>query len=377
MKNIFFYLLILFISLRLGAQSKKRNVLTGVPFLLITADARAAGLGDIGVASTPDSYSQLWNPSKYVFALENSAVSLNYTPYLSSLVNDIFLANLSYFKKLDDRSAVGASIKYFSLGDIQFNDFVGGNIIENGVERPNELALDISYSLKLNEYFSSSVSVRYIRSDLKLSVDPDLSSANSVAFDLGSFYRSRMYKLNNNAYRYRVGLSISNIGPRLQYSDNSRKDFLPTKFTLGGALDYFIDSNSALAFHMEVNKLLVPTSYVEVLNTDGTIDGYIQPDINFLEGIVTSFSDAPDGFQEELQEVFWSMGLEYIFKDNLKVRSGYFNESTEKGNRKYFTFGLGFKTINNIQMDFSYLASIVRIRNPLENSIRFSIAFEL
>ncbi|MGA0415182.1 MAG: type IX secretion system outer membrane channel protein PorV [Flavobacteriaceae bacterium] len=357
------------------SQQNQRVITTGVPFLLITPDARAAGMGDQGVATSADAFSQQWNPAKYVFAESNQAFAISYTPYLSKLVNDIFLGNLTYFKRLNNRSAWAMSLKYFSLGEIQFNDLVGGTIVNQGLERPNELTLDLSYALQLGKNFSMAVAGRYIRSDLKMTTDLDASSANTLAVDLAAFYQSQPFEMLDLATRYRGGITISNVGPRLKYDIGGQKNFLPTNLKLGSGLAFMLDTQDALTVTFELNKLLVPTPVAQY-NDSGVFLGYQQPDINFLQGIAQSFDDAPDGLLEELKEINWSLGLEYVYQGVFALRSGYFNESPEKGSRRFLTFGAGFG-LRQMDMDISYLFSTSSVRSPLENTLRFSVTFDL
>ncbi|MDG1053858.1 MAG: type IX secretion system outer membrane channel protein PorV [Flavobacteriaceae bacterium] len=376
MKRFYLYLnlLALVTALSVSGQNDSRVITTGVPFLLITPDARSAGMGELGVATSADVYSQQWNPAKYVFAERSQGLGVSYTPYLSKLVDDIFLANITYFTKNTERSAWGASLKYFSLGDIQFNDLVANTIIQQGIERPNELTLDVSYGLKLNEKFSLAVAGRFIRSDLKLSTDLDATPANTLGVDIAGFYRGDVFDLGENKGRMRYGMNISNIGPRLKYDEGGQKNFIPTNLRIGTGLDLVLDTNNALNFNLELNKLLVPSPVAIIEN--GDIVGYQQPDITFLKGIFESFNDAPDGFSEELKEITWATGVEYVFQDSFALRTGYFNESLEKGSRRFLTIGAGFR-LDFATIDISYLFSTSRIRNPLENTLRFSLTFNL
>ena len=367
-------LLVLTPSSRLMGQNSERVITTGVPFLLITPDARAAGMGDLGVATTPDAYSQQWNPAKYPFHDIEKGIGVSYTPYLSKLVNDIFLGNLTYYRKIGERGAWGGSLKYFSLGDIQFNEVNSGTIINQGVERPNELTLDLSYSLKLSDQFAMAVAGRYIRSDLKITSDLDAASANTLGVDLAAYYQSTVRKVGSNSMRFRSGVNISNLGPRLVYDIGGQKNFLPTNLKVGTSADWIFDSNSSMSINVEFNKLLVP-SPVATINDMGTLV-YAQPDVNFLQGMLDSFNDAQDGFSEELKEITWATGLEYQFQKVLALRTGYFNESKEKGSRRFVTFGAGL-LINQMQVDISYLFSTSTVRSPLENTLRFSLSFDL
>jgi len=357
------------------SQSTDRVITTGVPFLLITPDARAAGMGELGVASSADAFSQQWNPAKYVFIDSNSGFGISYTPYLSQLVDDIFLGNLTYYRQISERSSWAGSLKYFSLGDIQFNEIVGGSIVDQGVQRPNELTLDISYALKLSEKFSMSVGGRFIRSDLKISMDVDATSANSLGVDIAGFYKSDLFDFYNNSSRLRMGFNISNIGPRLKYDEGGQMNFIPTNLRIGSGFDIVFDDNNLLGIHLEASKLLVP-SPVASYNDENEFIGYKQPDINFLTGIFRSFNDAPDGVSEELKEVTWALGFEYLFNNTIAFRTGYFNESEQKGSRRYITLGTGF-SLNFTKIDISYLFSTARIRNPLENTLRFSLTFNI
>lgn len=360
---------------KISAQSNSRVITTGVPFLLITPDARSAGMGELGVATSADVYSQQWNPAKYVFSEKSQGVGISYTPYLSKLVDDIFLANVTYFSKNTERSAWGASLKYFSLGDIQFNDLIGNTIVQQGIERPNELTLDLSYGLLLNEKFSLAVAGRFIRSDLKVSSDMDATPASTLGVDIAAFYQGETFNLGSNRAIMRHGLNISNIGPRLKYDEGGQKNYIPTNLRLGTGLELIFDPNNAINFNFEINKLLVP-SPVEVFSDSGELQGYQQPDISFLKGIFESFNDAPGGFNEELKEITWAVGAEYIFQDSFALRTGYFNESLEKGSRRFITLGAGF-SLDFATIDISYLFSSSRIRNPLENTLRFSLNFNL
>jgi hypothetical protein len=367
-----FFLLGAFFSL---GQNSNRVITTGVPFLIITPDARAAGMGDLGVATPADAYSQQWNPAKYAFVSSEKALGFSYTPYLSKLVDDIFLGSITYYNRLNERSSWATSLKYFSLGDIQFNEFIGGSIVDQGLERPSELTLDVSYALKLSETFSMAVAGRYIRSDLKIATDADTSSANSVGVDVAGFFESKVFDLGANDAVFRGGMNISNIGPRLVYDTGGQKSFIPTNLKIGFGLDLLFDASNALGIYTEFNKLLVPTP-AAVYDDELVLTGYNQPDIDFLKGIFTSFSDAPGGTSEELKEITAAIGLEYRFEDSFSIRTGYFNESQDKGARRYLTMGAGFD-IKSLDIDISYLFSTSNVRNPLENTIRFSLALDV
>jgi len=367
------YILILFLTVSHLLYSQDRRVITtAVPFLMISADARASGLGEQGVATTPDAFSQHWNPSKYVFSDKLSSVGISYTPYLSKIVNDVFLTNVNFYNVIDQRSAWSASFKYFSLGDI--------DIIQNPqdipiLENPNEFTLDASYSLKLSEYFALAVSARFLMSDVKLqTVDADSDSASSFAVDISGFFQSDQKSYNSFDGIWRAGFNISNIGPRMKYEELGRKNFIPTNMKVGGAFDFIFDSYNKLSVNLELNKLLVPSPSEAIYNSNNEIVGYKQSDVNFLSGMFKSFGDAPDGFGEELKEFTLAVGFEYVYNDNFALRAGYFNENEMKGARKYLTFGTGFQ-LEDFSIDLSYLLSTSNIVSPLENTLRFSFTY--
>ena len=371
MRNIFLTLIIIISSFNLHSQDR-RVITTAVPFLMISADARASGLGEQGVATTPDAFSQHWNPAKYVFIENKSGVGVSYTPYLSKLVSDVFLANLNYYNVINDRSSWSTSFKYFSLGDI--------DILQNPqdvpyLENPNEFTLDASYVLKLNDNFSMGVTGRFLMSDVKLqSVDSDSSSASSFAVDISGFFQSdeRAYKNFNGIWR--AGFNISNMGPRMKYEELGKNNFIPTNLKIGSAFDFIFDSSNKLSLNLELNKLLVPSPSIPVYNSNDQIIGYNQEDISFLSGLFKSFGDAPDGFSEEIKEITLALGLEYLYNDSFALRVGYFGENEDKGARKYITFGTGFR-LDDINIDLSYLLSTSNIISPLENTLRFSFTY--
>ncbi len=356
------------------AQQENRVITTGVPFLMIASDARAAGMGEMGVATPSDVYSQHWNPAKYPFSKRESGLGVSYTPYLSNLVNDIFLGNLTYYKTLSDRGAWSASIRYFSLGEIEFGQTIY-DFINPIIKRPNEFVLDAAYSLKLSDYFSMAVSGAFVTSDLKLDDDvDDASSASTVAVGVSGYYQSDEIPYNAYSGIWRAGFNISNMGPKLSYDEDSTSDYLPTNLRLGGGFDFIFDSYNKLSVSLEVNKLLVPSPSEEVLNANGELVGYRQPDVSFISGMFKSFNDAPDGFSEELKEFTWAIGAEFNYDDSFSLRAGYFNESESKGARKFLTLGAGFR-YNVIDIDLSYLISATKVVNPLENTLRFSLTF--
>lgn len=381
MKKISLVLISLLALQSLKAQEQQRVITTAVPFLMVAGDARSAGMADNGVATSADVFSQQWNPAKYAFALDKQGFSASYTPYLTGLANDISLGQITYYNRINERSAFAGSLRYFGLGDIQETD-------ENGelqrILSPNELALDGSYALKLGERFSMSVAGRYIRSNLKIqSATGDAKPASSFAVDISGFYQSEEQAYNDFNGRWRLGFNIQNIGPKLSYDDDElSQSFIPTNLKLGGGFDFIFDDYNKLGLNVEFTKLLVPTP-LELIdyNGDGEIDSEDRGiardkynDIGWVEGIFTSFGDAPDGMSEELKEFTYSVGAEYLYQESFALRAGYFSESKMKGARKYFSLGAGFK-YKVVNVDFSYLFSASKVRNPLENTLRFSLSF--
>jgi len=375
MKNPIHFTLLLLVTQLTFAQQDIRVVTTAVPFLSIAPDARAAALGDQGVATSSDAFSNHWNPAKYAFVKNETGAAVSYTPYLSKLVNDIFLADVTYFRAIDERSAWAVGLRYFSLGDIQIGERPE-DFINPLIERPNEYVFDASYALKLSDKFSMAIQGSFLTSDLKLdSGSNDSTSASTVAVGVSGFYQSYEVPYSNFSGMWRAGFNVSNIGPKLKYEDEGQSDFLPTNIKVGGGFDFIFDSYNKLAVSLEINKLLVPSPSEPITDGDGNIIGYAQPnDVGVLSGIFKSFGDAPDGFSEELKEFTWSLGAEFMYDDSFALRAGYFNENELKGARKFFTLGAGFK-YNVIDVDLSYLISAGRVINPLENTLRFSLTF--
>ena len=365
------------------AQESVRVITTGVPFILIAADARAAGLADQGVATSADAFSQQWNPAKYAFSLEKQGFSMSYTPYLTALVNDISLGQLTYFNRINERSAFAGSIRYFSLGEIELRQNIDdvANIV-----KPNEFSLDGSYALKLSDKFSMSVAGRFISSNLKIQdAFNDTRASNSFAFDIAGFFQSEQTAFNDFDGRYRIGFNFQNLGPKISYdstvSNEINANFLPAQMRLGGSFDFIFDDYNKITTSLEFNKLLVPTPQDSDLNGDGTItnteiaeNNANYKKIGWVSGIFQSFGDAPGGFSEELKEITYSASAEYLYQDSFAMRLGYFHESPMKGARKYFTLGAGFK-YNVVNVDVSYLFSASKVQNPLENTLRFSLTF--
>ncbi len=377
MKKLFIPILLGLVAYNSIAQEdntgiENRVITTGVPFILIGADARAGGMGDIGVSTSADAFSQQWNPAKYAFSLSKQGVGVTYTPYLNKLVNDIFLGNITYYNRLNERSAVAGSFRYFSQGEITLRQTPD----EPGLDvKPNELIFDVSYSLRLSERFAMAVAGRYIRSDIKIQAAvEDASAANTFAVDIAGYYQSEEIPYNDFDGRWRLGFNISNIGPKLKYDETGSESSLPTNLALGGGFDFILDEYNKIGVSTQVNKLLVPTPSDS--NDDGLInreDDYYNK--SFFSGMFSSFGDAPDGFSEELKEFTWALGAEYSYQDVFSFRGGYFNESDEKGGRKFATVGAGFR-YTFIGIDLSYLFSTSKLANsPLDGTLRFGLTF--
>ncbi|MAT89723.1 MAG: hypothetical protein CMC35_03440 [Flavobacteriaceae bacterium] len=376
MKKFFLLITLIFFTFKTFAQEdptiRDRAITTGVPFLLISADPRSAAMGDVGVATSSDAFSQRWNPAKYAFAISKQGVGLTYTPYLSNLVNDIFLGNLVYYNRLNERSAIAASLRYFSLGEIEARET--SQQVNALILSPNEFTLDLSYALRLSDRFSMAVAGRYLRSDLKLQVSSeDASAASSFGVDIAGYYQSEEIAYNDFDGRWRLGFNISNLGPKIKYDDSGQENNLPTNLGIGAGFDFILDEYNKIGITGEANKLLVPTPSDS--NGDGVInreDDYYNE--SFFSGVFSSFGDAPDGFSEEIKEVTWALGAEYTYQDVFALRTGYFNESDEKGSRKFFGLGAGFK-YTAIAIDISYLFSTSRVISPLEGTLRFGLTF--
>ena len=406
MKKYILSLTIAFIAININSQTSteiiptpndSRVITTGVPFLLIASDARAASMGDMGVATSVDTYSQFWNPSKYVFSETKSGFGLSYTPYLSKLVNDISLGNLTYFNRINERSAFAVSLRYFSLGEIEI---IQDEFSQALIEKPNEMTMDISYSLRLADQFSMGVALRYLRSDLRIqAVDETAKAASSYAVDISAYYQGEEQSYGDVDGRWRAGMIIQNLGPKIKYDESGRETFLPTNLRLGGGFDFLLDQYNKVSVTAEFAKLLVPTPPVlgyEYNFTDNNENGFYDEgidelgdqttgdlvvyngqttDVDFLSGVFQSFSDAPGGFSEELKEFTWALGAEYVYDDSFALRAGYFNESEDKGARKFLALGAGFK-FSGTRVDLSYLFSASRVPSPLENTLRFSLTFD-
>jgi hypothetical protein len=375
-------------------EDNSRVITTGVPFLLVAADARSAGMADMGVATSVDAFSQQYNPAKYAFSLQKQGFSISYTPYLVSIANDISLGQITYYNRINERSAFAGSLRYFGLGDIEFRETGDPNEIPR-IVNPNEFALDGSYSLKLSDRFSMAVGGKFIRSALKtVDANNDATAATSFAVDVAGYYQSEEIAYTDFNGRWRAGFNFQNMGPKISYdNDDFNNNFLPANMRLGTGFDFVLDEYNKVGVTAEVTKLLVPTppALVAAVDSDDantTIDpaeeqaaddAYNQAlsdyrKTGWAQGIFKSFNDAPDGFSEELREFTWALGAEYTYQDSFALRLGFFNEHELKGARKFFTMGAGFK-YNVVKVDVSYLFSASKVRNPLENTLRFSLTF--
>ena len=357
-------------------------ITTGVSFLTITPDARSGALGDMGVATSADAFSQFYNPAKYAFAEKQQGFAMSYTPYMSSIASDISLMGVSYYNRVNERSAVGASLRYFTLGEINLANNQGEF---QGVEKPNEFSVDVSYSIRLSDNFALGVAGRYISSNLKLRGDGE-SSASNFAVDVAGFYESERMQMGDSEGRLRAGFNFQNMGPKISYTgDDQRASNIPTTLRLGLGYDFILDNYNTLSVYGETAKLLVPSN-IQPTFTDANgngqydagepVDMHLQQyrDIGWFSGMWKSFGDAPGGFGEEMREFTWSLGAEYWYQNSFAFRLGYFNEAEDKGARKFATLGAGFK-YNIVNIDVSYLFTTGKIQSPLENSLRFSLTF--
>jgi len=361
--------LCVFVSLSVSVLAQVNNpIITAVPSLSIAPDARAGGMGDIGAATSPDVNSQYWNAAKYVFMESDAGISVSYTPWLRKLVSDIDLAYLAGYWKFDQRQALSASLRYFSLGDIILMDELG---IQAGAAHPNEFALDLAYSLMLSDKLSAAATLRFINSDLgNGSGNNQMYPGTAFAADISSYYRTPL-TLQGVDGVLGLGINISNIGSKISYDQNETSNFIPTNLRIGASYEYPIDNYNKISVSADLNKLLVPTPKLNPTNADITAYNKLSP----IAGIFQSFTDAPGGFKEEMREIMWSVGAEYAYNNQFFVRGGYFNENQYKGNRKYFTAGAGFK-LNIFQLDAAYVISTSQ-SNPLDQTLRFSLSFDM
>jgi hypothetical protein len=363
------------VSTTVTAQDKRNMfnpVNTSVTSQTIAPDARSAGMGDVGAATDPDVNSQYWNPAKYPFNISRAGVSLNYTPWLRQLVSDIDLAYLAGYYRIGDYSAVSASMRYFSLGEVQSND--GSALTIN----PYEMSFDVAYSLMLSEHFSLGAAVRWIYSDLTYNFTDDTSPGSAFAADLSCYYQNYI-NIGQRECQLGLGMNISNIGSKITFGGDNRSEFIPTNLRLGASLMIPIDEFNKFTIAADANKLLVPT-YPKRRADESEVDydNRLQKDyydVSSISGIFKSFGDAPNGFSEEMQEIQWSVGAEYTYNDKFSLRAGYHNESENKGNRKYFTFGAGFK-MSVFSLDAGYVVATAK-SNPLDQTLRFSLSFDM
>ncbi len=351
---------------------------TSVTSQMIAPDARAAGMGDVGVATDPDVNSQYWNPAKYPFCISRAGVSLNYTPWLRQLVSDMDLAYLSGYYRIGDYSAVSASLRYFSLGEVMTNyDSTTGE--SNGMTiNPYEMSFDVAYSLMLSEKFSLAAAVRWIYSDLTYDYTDDTSPGSAFAADIACYYNDYI-NIGARECQLGIGLNISNIGSKITFGGSEDSEFIPTNMRLGFALMVPIDEFNRFTIAADANKLLVPTyPKLEDGESSEAYDQRVQKeyyDVSSISGIFKSFGDAPGGFKEELQEINWSVGAEYVYNDKFTLRAGYHHESENKGNRKYFTVGAGFR-MSAFSLDCGYVIATAK-SNPLDQTLRFTLGFDM
>lgn len=379
LKKISFLLITFFLIFKATAQDGLNvddinAITTAAPFLLITPDARAGAMGDVGVATSPDFNSQHHNPAKAAFNDNELSIGVNFTPWMKQIVNDVYLGGFTVTNKLNETSAWATSFKFFDYGDIQLTDENGENI---SVEKPYELSLDGTYALKLNEKYSMGVTLRYLRSDFGLkSVDSDFVTVNSFAVDISGYYESYETNLGNMNAVFRGGFNISNLGPKVSYvAGLNKQNFIPTNLKLGFGTDFIMDDYNKIAVTLESTKLLVPTPPERDSSTGEIIAGK-DDNVDFFTGVFQSFGDAPGGFSEELREFTYAAGAEYDYNNVFALRLGYFHENVTKGARNYFTAGAGFK-FRSTTIDFSYLFNASNVNNPLENTLRFSLNFNL
>ncbi|MGM9705541.1 MAG: type IX secretion system outer membrane channel protein PorV [Prevotella sp.] len=363
----------------LNAQDKKdmfNPVNTSVTSQTIAPDARAAGLGDVGAATDPDVLSQYWNPAKYPFTISRAGVALSYTPWLRQLVSDMDLAYLAGYYRIGDYSAVSSSLRYFSLGEV----FTGtGEADDNSMTiNPYEMSLDVAYSLMLSEKFSIAAAVRWIYSDLTYDYTEETSPGSAFAADIAAYYQDYI-NIGNRECQLGLGLNISNIGSKISFSGDDNSEFIPTNLRLGASLMVPVDEYNRFTIAADANKLLVPTYPKQ--ETGESNEDYQQRvqkdyyDVSSISGIFKSFGDAPGGFKEELQEINWSLGAEYVYHDKFSIRAGYHHESENKGNRKYFTAGAGFK-MSVFSLDAAYVMATAK-SNPLDQTLRFTLSFDM
>ena len=375
---ILFFLLICLFQTRVNAQTssfsgQQNPIMTAVPFLMIAPDARSGAMGDAGVSSNPDANSMHWNPAKLAYVDKDMGASVSYSPWLHKLVPDISLAYLAVYKRINKAQTIGASLRYFNLGSLDFTDVQGSKV---GTFNPNEFALDATYSRFLTKTLTMAVSARYIHSNLtqgQYAEGTATKAGNSVAADI-AVYQQFEVKVNDIPGKFAWGVNLSNLGAKISYSDaNLRKDFLPTNLRFGPSLTLDFDDYNSMTFMLDINKLLVPTQ--PYWKNGDTIESGMDPNVSPVVGLIHSFYDAPGGFSEEMKELSFAGGLEYWYDKQFALRGGFFYEDKNKGNRKFVTLGAGLR-FNVFGLDFSYLIPVQQ-ENPLANTLRFSLLFNL
>ena len=378
--RILLAVLLVQLSLQASAQEKKdlfNPVNYAVVSQTIAPDARGGGLGDVGAATDPDVNSQYWNPAKYPFCISRAGVALNFTPWLRSLVNDMNLAYLAGYYRIGDHSAVSSSLRYFNLGKV-YTSYEGAESGEGTTINPYEMSLDVAYSLMLSETFSLSAALRWIYSDMRFDEREDNSPASAFAADIAAYYQNYI-NIGQRECQLGIGLNISNIGSKIKFSGNEYSEFLPANLRLGASLMIPIDEYNRLTIAADANKLLVPTVPKQEEGEDKSeYEDRVHReynDISAIRGIFKSFGDAPGGFKEELQEIYYGVGAEYTYNDKFSLRAGYHHEAENKGNRKYFTVGAGFK-MSVFQLDAGYVVATAK-SNPLDQTLRFSLTFDM
>ncbi|WP_373278006.1 type IX secretion system outer membrane channel protein PorV [Segatella maculosa] len=372
--------LLLLLPASAAAQIDKNKIFnpvyTAVTSQTIAPDARAAGMGDVGAATDPDVNSQYWNPAKYPFTISRAGVSLNYTPWLRGLVNDMYLANLAGYYRIGDYSAVSGSLRYFNMGEVMMSSSQSGS--NDMTINPYEMSVDLAYALMLSEHLSLSAGVRWIYSDLTYDYTSETSPGSAFAADIAAYYQNYV-DIGQRECQLGIGLNLSNIGSKINFGSTDNSEFIPTNMRLGASLMIPVDEFNRFTIAADANKLLVPTRPIQ---KDGEskvdYDTRLQRDyydVSSIGGIFKSFSDAPGGLKEELQEVSWSLGGEYIYNDKFALRAGYHHESETKGNRKYFTVGAGFK-MSAFSLDAGYVIATAK-SNPLDQTLRFTLTFDM
>ena len=370
-------LVALIVAITVAAEDDKLNNFNPVEHAVISQtiapDARAAGMGDVGAATDPDVNSQFWNPAKYPFCISRSGIALNYTPWLRQLVNDIDLAYVAGYYRIGDYSAVSGSLRYFSLGEVYTSEDENAMTV-----KPYEMSLDVAYSLMLSEKFSLAAAIRWIYSDLRYNYEEDSKPASAFAADLAMYYQNYI-NIGSRECQLGLGVNISNIGSKISYYGDDRSQFLPANLRIGASLLIPVDEYNRFAISADANKLLVPTVPAQREGESSAdyqariIEEY--SNVSAISRLFKSSSDAPGGLKEELQEIQWSVGAEYVYHDQFSIRGGYHHESANKGNRKYFTVGGGFR-MNVFSLDVGYVISTAQ-SNPLDQTLRFSLTFDM